>query len=100
MVAAAIQGKVDCVDYISHLLPFEFCRPPGGWPSLTILAHTIPTSVLVIPARSEAWAARRPPRRRSRPREIDKARRVFYYWRISAATASPNFFWISFWVSG
>src|SRR5580704_15265966 len=24
----------------------------------------------------------------------------FYYWRISAATSSPNFFWIYFWVSG
>jgi hypothetical protein len=25
---------------------------------------------------------------------------IFTYWRISAATSSPNFFWISFWVSG
>jgi|ERR1700722_3659815 len=30
----------------------------------------------------------------------NKARRVFYYWPISAATTSPNFFWISFWASG
>jgi len=30
VVAAAIQGNVDCEDYISHLIPFEFCRPPGG----------------------------------------------------------------------
>jgi hypothetical protein len=27
MVAAAIHGKVDCVDYISHLNPFKVCRP-------------------------------------------------------------------------
>ena len=31
VVAAAIQSNVDCEDYISHLIPFKFCRPPGGW---------------------------------------------------------------------
>jgi hypothetical protein len=29
MVAAAIQAKVDCVDYISHLIPFKL-TPDGS----------------------------------------------------------------------
>jgi hypothetical protein len=29
MVAAAIQGKVDCEGYISHLISFKVCRPPA-----------------------------------------------------------------------
>src|ERR1700722_3378524 len=43
MVAATIQGKVDCVDYVSHLIPSNFCGRRADRPSLTILAYTIPT---------------------------------------------------------
>ena len=34
------------------------------------------------------------------PLKSTKRGEFFYYRRISAATSSPNFFWISFWVSG
>ena len=154
MVAAAIQGNVDCEDYISHLIPFGFCSGhPAGGPSLTIFAYTIPTESapflrsLQEPARSlskgraamlhrrnfcpfytnpAAMRAWYPPFAKnakdgapakywlmsspfSDGGSIDLVRglakstkrgELLYYCRISAATSSPNFFWISFWISG
>jgi hypothetical protein len=55
---------------------------------------TLPSTAFLV----AGFLAKNP--RNGEPGEIDKARRFFYYWAISAATSSPNFFWISFWVSG
>ena len=42
VVAAAVEGNVDCEDYISHLIPLNFvAHPPllasGGWPAFNDL---------------------------------------------------------------
>jgi len=152
MVAAAIQSNVDCEDYISHLIPLTFVRPPGGWPVFNdICVHhsdggcpslrSLQEPALSLskgwgrccrrnfcpfytnPAAMRSWY---PPFAKntkdgapakywlmSSPFSdggyIDLVRGLaksakrgefLYYWRISAATSSPNFFWISFWVSG
>ncbi len=81
-------------------IPTQPKRRLDGAPDVHLLSRVLAwaTRQIVIQEFSILrWRLHRLPKGR---REIEKALRVFYYWRISAATSSPNFSWIYFWVSG